>query len=894
MTAPPTLLATKLQTPPARSSERLVSRPRLFAMLEKAFAHPLTLISAPAGYGKTTLVSEFIQPFLSGPPPAQVGWLSLDADDNDAGDFLHYLLAALPARLTGAGQAALAGLQSPQPVSPKASLIALINDLNALPPNTLGWIVMDDYHTITTQPIHNALTYLLDHLPPQLRLVVITRAAPSSLPLARLRARGQLAELSANDLRFTADEAAQFLNQVMGLTLSADDVAALEQRTEGWVAGLQLAALSLQGRDDPTTFITALTGAHRHIADYLTSELYQRQSIDRQTFLLHTSILERFCAPVCQAVLGGLDLDAPGMNPLALADVQAVIESLERDNLLIQPLDVERHWWRYHSLLADMLRERLRQRWPQLEPALHARASAWFEQQGYFEEAVHHALQAGDVDAGARLVESQVPDLMKRDDFATLRRWLARLPDAVIWAHPRLCLAQIWVRLDFNQPEAATPYFERVTELLRAAPQPTLLAEALTLQAIAEAMTNHPEQALALAHQAQQLNLEGDALSRALLAYGLGAAYKMGNDGLRAEQCLREAGLAALAAGSIYLAVEALGNLGDLQVDLGRLPEAEQSLHRTLEQARTLTHVERPASGWIYWDLARIHYEWNDLETAQREAEQSAHLCAQWGNSAMQTRALLLQAQIQEARQHWLAAKARLDEAEQVAQQAEAANLRRMVMRRRFALALAQSDLPLAEWLAETLQAQTPPPLPYFQAFVMARLCLAQGQPARALDYLKQSWQALEKTNLVIGRIQSLILESLARRAMGQREQALLPLERALTLARPGGFVRSFIEHGAPMQELLRRAAANTVAPDYVQTLLATAHTSSPEPGLALTQRERQILSLLATGLSNREMADQLVITEATLKRHVSNLYLKLGVHSRAQALARATDQGFL
>lgn len=894
MTTSPTLLATKLQAPPARPVERLVARLRLFALLEEAFTHPLTLVSAPAGYGKTTLVSEFVQSRLSGQQPAKFGWLSLDADDDDASDFLRYLIAALPAGFPDVGQAALAQLQSPQSVSSKASLIAFINDLNALAPDALSWIVMDDYHTITAQPIHDTLTYLLDHLPPQLRLVLLTRADPTGLPLARLRARGQLAEVRADDLRFTADEATQFLNQVMGLTLSEENILALEQRTEGWAAGLQLAALSLQGRGDPNAFITALSGVHRHIADYLTSELYQRQSSDRQAFLLHTSILERFCASLCQAVTVGLEIYEPGTSQPAPADMQAFIESLERDNLLIQPLDSERNWWRYHSLLTDMLRERLRQRWPQLWPTLHARASAWFEYHGYVEEALHHALQAGDVDAGARLVESQVMELLKRDDFATLRRWLARLPDSVIWAHPRLCLAQIWVRLDFNQPEAATPYLERVTELLRTAPQPALLAEALTLQAIAEAMTNHPEQALALAHQAQQLGMEGDALSRALLAYGLGAAYKMGNDGLRAEQCLREAGLAALAAGSIYLAVEALGNLGDLQVDLGRLPEAEQSLHRTLEQARALTHIERPASGWIYWDLARIHYEWNDLETAQREAEQSAHLCAQWGNVAMQTRALLLQAQIQEAHHHWLATKTLLDEAEQIAQQAEAATLRRMVMRRRFALALAQSDLPLAQWLAETLQTQTPQPLPYFQALVMARLSLAQGQPTRALDYLKVSWQALEKTNLVTGRIQSLVLESLARRAMGQREQALLPLERALTLAQPGGFVRSFIEHGAPMQELLRRAAANTVVPEYVQTLLAATQTSSAEPGVALTQRERQILSLLARGLSNREMAEQLVITEATLKRHVSNLYLKLGVHSRTQALARATDQGLL
>jgi LuxR family maltose regulon positive regulatory protein len=854
------LLTTKLHPPPARAT--LVDRTRLVTRLNET--RLITLISAPAGYGKSTLVSQLKQPFA---------WLSIDADDNDPVRFFSYVIAALQTLSPRLGVDALGLLQAPQPPL-KHIVSVLINDIAEFQKPIA--LVLDDYHLITNAIIHDAIAYWLDHGSANFRLILSTREDPP-LPLPRWRARQQLTEIRAIDLRFMSDEAADFLNRVMNLRLTAEDMAAVEQRTEGWAAGLQLAAHSLAEYTDRAAFIAALTGSHRHIADYLTTEFFNRQNSGTQTFLLHTSILDRFCAPLVEALLES-------------SAAQTTLENLERENVLIEPLDVDRRWWRYHALLADMLRARLDHAAPQLVTTLHTRASSWFEQQGFAEEAVQHALRANDHANSARLIAAFATDLMKRDDFATLRRWLAQLPENVIWANPRLCLAQIWTLLDFNQPDSTQIYFERVNELLTNAHEPALQTEALMLRAIAEAMAYRSDHALALAKQAQKINVAADPLSRALIAYALGAAYKMGNDGLRAEQCFREAGLAALAAESAYLAIDSLANLGDLQVDMGRLPEAEQSLQRALEQARTLTHVERPSTGWLHWDLARVHYEWNDLETALSEAEQSVALCAIWGNAAIWIRALLVQTQVHQARQQWLAAQACLDEAEQIAQRDSGPALRQLVAQRRTLIALAQNDLPRAQLLAETLQAQTPWPY-HRQAYVMARLCLAQGQPQQALDYLKQHWQSLEKTNLGISRIQSLIVEALARRALGQREQALLPLERALVMAQPGGIVTSFIEHGAPMQELLRRAATNSTVPLYAQKLLAAfQQTPSEKDQSALTQREMEILHLLSAGLSNRQMSEQLVISEATLKRHISNLYLKLDVHSRTQALVKAAE----
>lgn len=882
------LLPTKFTLPPARNS--LVARPALLARFWPA--PPLTVVCAPAGYGKTTLVSEFIRATRAKPSAPDCVWLALDPEDDDATRFLINLILACQSARPGFAPELLATAQTAPTTAFWNLFERLIQYLEAA--SSAVTIVLEDYHCLKTPILHEALGRLLERCPVQLRFILTTRIEPP-LPLARLRARAQLTEITAADLRFTAAEATDFLRRVMGLTLSAEQVALLEQHTEGWIAGLQLAAASLSAHTPPQALITHLSGEQRVLADYLITEFFNQQPTSTQTFLLATAVTEKFCAPLCAALLPVLQ-DQGAEIPLVPASAwQAFIENLERQNLLIAPCDEKRLWWRYHPLLLDVLRARLRQRWLEQCPQLHAQAAAWFERHGHAVEAVFHAFQAEDVEYSARLITQFAPTFIKQADFATLRQWLARLPQATLWQHPRLCLTQTWLLLDLNQPEQALPYLAQVNTLLAHHTEPALQAEALTLRAISEAMNNRAEAALELAQQAQNLNVTADALTRALVAYGLGAAYKMGQDGLRAEHCLREAGLAALAAGNTYLAVEASGNLGDLLVDLGRLPEAEQSLRHTLEQAHTHLGFEHPATGWLYWDLARIHFEWDDLISAQADLEQSLRLCTVWGNAAILVRAHLLQAQVQQTQHQWLEIQATLDEAEHIAQRANLQALRHMVTRRRILVALAQGNLPVAQMLAEGLQATSTEPIPYHLAYVMARLNLAQGQPARALEYLKHTWQALEKTNLVISRIQVLLTEALARRALGQREQALLPLERALVMAQPGGFRRSFLEHGVPMHELLRRTAPHSAVPVYAQSLLAAFQVKpAHQPALQLTRREQQILRLLAAGLSNRQMAEQLVITEATLKRHLSNLYLKLSAHSRTHALARATELSLL
>ena len=401
------LLKTKLYTPPPRPE--LVSRPRLIKRLNKGLHRKLTLISAPAGFGKTTLVSEWVQAMGGATPPIAIAWLSLDESDNDPVRFLTYFVAALQtteARQEPAGnigKGALSALQSPQPPPTEAILTILINEIAAVPNRIV--LVLDDYHLIEAQPIHDALTFLLEHLPPQMHLIIATREDPQ-LPLARYRARGQLTELRANDLRFTSSEAAAFLNQVMGLDLSAEDIAALETRTEGWIAGLQLAAISMQGHQDATSFIESFTGSHRFVMDYLVEEVLQQQSESVQTFLLRTSILGRLCGPLCDAVVGEIgdwrsERGHRAQSPRSETQSQAILAYLERANLFLVPLDNERRWYRYHHLFADLLRQRLHQSTASSTgdegrgvAEYHRRASQWFEDNGLEIEAFHHAAAA--------------------------------------------------------------------------------------------------------------------------------------------------------------------------------------------------------------------------------------------------------------------------------------------------------------------------------------------------------------------------------------------------------------------------------------------------------------------------------------------------------------------
>ena len=412
---PTSILATKLYIPPPRS--KAVPRPRLVARLNEGLHRKLTLISAPAGFGKTTLVSEWVAGC-----ERPVAWLSLDEGDNDLARFLAYLVAALQTITADMGKGLLAGLQSPQPPPIELILTTLLNEITTIPDHFV--LVLDDYHVIDAQPVDHALTFLLEHLPPQMHLVIATREDPQ-LPLARLRARGQLTELRAADLRFTPSEAAEFLNQVMGLNLSADDIAALETRTEGWIAGLQMAALSMQGRSDTASFIQAFTGSHRFVLDYLVEEVLQRQPERVRSFLLQTAILDRLSGPLCDAVTGR-------------EDGRGMLDALERGNLFVVPLDDRRQWYRYHHLFADVLQARLMEEQPDQVSGLHRRASAWYEQNGLPSDAIRHALAAEDFERAADLIELAGPMVEESSLTATWLGWVRALPDELVRIRPVL------------------------------------------------------------------------------------------------------------------------------------------------------------------------------------------------------------------------------------------------------------------------------------------------------------------------------------------------------------------------------------------------------------------------------------------------------------------------
>ncbi|MBC8450567.1 MAG: hypothetical protein H8D78_22765 [Chloroflexi bacterium] len=493
------LLSTKLYVPPVRPE--LVPRPRLIERLNAGLHRKLTLVSAPAGFGKTTLLSEWTQQ-----SEFSVAWVSLDRDDSDPARFWAYFIAALQTVQADVGEGALAVFQSPQPPPIEAILTTLINEIATLPDPFA--LVLDDYHLIQAQPIHSALAFLLDHLPPQIHLVIAGRADPP-LPLARLRGRGQLTELRETDLRFTLDEAATFLNQVMGLGLSAEDVAALEARTEGWIAGLQMAALSMRGRKDIPGFIAAFTGSHRYILDYLMEEVFQQQSADVQDFLLKTSILERFTAPLCDAIA-------------EREDSHDVLLALERANLFIVPLDESRQWYRYHRLFADLLRHRLQIAGPQdLVPHLHTRASQWYEAEGFAAGAVHHALAGSDWERAATLILDVSETMLKRGELVTLLGWLQALPAEVVRVRPQLCLTYGWALILTGQLDAAESYLGQAEGA--AQDDAALLGDIVSAQAFIARIRGDDSRTIELSQRALSLLPQDDLSARSIVAVNLGS-----------------------------------------------------------------------------------------------------------------------------------------------------------------------------------------------------------------------------------------------------------------------------------------------------------------------------------------------------------------------------------
>ena len=900
-----TLLQTKLYIPQLPST--IVARTRLVELLDEGLhqSHKLALISAPAGFGKTTLVIEWTQK-----RDRPIAWLTLDEGDNDPARFWAYFIAALQTIYEGIGESTLTAFQSHQHPPIEALLTDIINEIAAIPDPSPGssvsgfTLILDDFHVITNHQINETLTFLLDNLPPQMHLVLSCRADPN-LPLARLRSKGQMTEIRSVDLRFTSDEAAAFLNDGMGLGLSAAEITALDKRVEGWIAGLQMAAISMRGRKDVSGFIKSFSGSHRFVLDYLVEEVLDQQSSDIQEFLLRTSILERMTAPLCNAVT---DRD----------DSQVILAQLEQANLFLIHLDDQRRWYRYHRLFADLLRSRVEQAQPDLVPALHCRASEWYESAEFVEEAVAHAIAGQAYQRAATLVEQNAMQMIIDGKHPAVSRWLEALPDELVRARPWLCVYHAWIRYWIGQRERVEESLQNAEQALASTPLPSKaegqhIAGYIAAIRASNALSNEEvPRALEMAQRAVELLPEGDYM-RSLTGITLGAAHGSRGDIVAAQQAYAESSESARKFGYRTLSVSATCYLGMAQSKQARLHEAFRTYREALELAIGPDEQQLPITGFPLVKLGDLSREWNDLEAASSDLTKGVEACAQWGQADFLADGYVALTRLQLAQGSLRDARNTLRKVEDLAQRAKVDHFIICWLDEcRLRLWLSEGNLEAAVRWAQTSGLRVDSELSYhhdLHHINLARVLVAQGvqQPSEtylheALGLLARLLAAAEEAGWIHEEIKILILQVMALTAGGDSEEALTVLARALTLAEPGGYVRTFIDEGKPMGKLLRQAVARGIAVGYAGKLLAALEedtddkprgiklTSSPPLVEPLSNRELEVLRLLTTHLPSTEIASELVISTNTVRSHIKRIYSKLNVHNRGDAIRRAEE----
>jgi LuxR family transcriptional regulator, maltose regulon positive regulatory protein len=955
MVASAPILTTKLYIPPPPLN--VVLRTRLIEQLNQGLAAggKITLISAPAGFGKTTLVSEWIHgkdeggrqkdegggrkdksikvafhpssftphPSLFILHPSRVAWLSLDEGDSDPTRFLTYIVAALRTAAPKLGEGLSEVLQASQPPPAESILSALLNEIMVLPGHFI--LVLDDYHVIDSRAVDEALTFLVEHLPPQLHLVITTREDPA-LPLPRLRARRQLTELRAADLRFTPSEAAEFLDQVMDLPLSVEEVAALEARTEGWIAGLQLAALSMRGHQDIAGFIQTFAGDHRYIVDYLAEEVLQRQPESIRNFLLRTSILDRLNGPLCDAVMGNQQEDS-----------STRLEALQRGNFFLIPLDDRRHWYRYHHLFADVLQVHLLAEQPDQVPALHRRASVWFEQNGSPVDAIRHALAGGDFERAAGLIELATPAMHRSRQEATVLGWMKALPEELFRNRPVLSMQYVGTVMSnggIEGVEARLRDAERWLEMIadrRERPKEMVVvneeefrrlprAIAMYRAGLALAQGDVPE-TVTYARRALDLAPEEDHLGRGAAAGLMGLAFWTDGD-LEAGYRWFADGMAHLQrAGNISDAVGGVLALADIRITQGRLGAARHTYERALQLAKENGTPTLRGTADMYVGMSELEREHNDLQSAMqlllRSQEQGEHT----GFPQHPYRWRVAMARIHEAHGDLDGALALLEETEPLYVSDFFPNVR-PITALKTRVRLAQGRLEEALGWARRQGLSPEDNLSYLREFehiTLARVLLALYRSDRkdstireATGLLERLLQAAQEGGRTGNVIEILTLQALAHQALGDVPGALPPLERALTLAEPEGYVRMFLDEGEPMAGLLREAASRGIMPGYTGKLLGAFEAEGPistasegqsplptsralqplvEP---LTGRELEILRLFNTELSGPEIARELVIGLSTVRTHTKSIYSKLNVNTRRAAVRRAEELGLI
>jgi LuxR family transcriptional regulator, maltose regulon positive regulatory protein len=884
------LLTTKLYFPPTRPA--LVVRPRLVERLQAGLRGSLTLISAPAGSGKTTLVSEWRTGPGTGMPAA---WVSLDDADNDPTRFLSYLLAALETLKPGITDSTAALLlSSPQP-SVETIMTCLLNALSSFPQDFV--LAMDDLHVITGKTVYQALGFLLEHPLPHLHLIFLTRADPP-LPLARLRARGQMTEIRLEHLRFSVDEAARFLNQVMGLDLTEGQVAALEARSEGWIVGLQMAALSMQGRDPGSIaeFITAFTGSHYYIMDYLVEEVLARQPETIREFLMKTSILERLTGPLCDALLG-------------TKNGHTILEELEHTNLFIVPLDDKNCWYRYHHLFADVLQNRLHRSNLDCLNELHCRAAEWLEQNKYLPEALQHALAAGDRERAGRLAEQNDRLMLASGELVAMLSWLKAVEEHLP-ERPWLCIDKAWALILMGRPEDVESLLQKAERLLLVRCEDDeaqqMRGNIAAIRCYMASLNGDAQGGLELGQHALDLLPENDPGLRGVVHMAMGDAYVLDGDTKAAIHSMQEAGRLGRLAGNLRVAVTASSSVAGILMLQGHLLQADEIYRDALNLVTSSDRQMLPVVASVTSGLSRLSYEWGHLEAAQGYAQQTVDFGEKWGNVDVMVVAHVMLARIWQARGD-------LEAAEESFRSAESILRSRQLMptgtdwveMAHVWLWLAQGNLEACnQWVRKNnLQlSDRPPHYDGEKRLILARILLAQRNPVAAMKILSQLLEETESAGFWGGVIEILVFQALAYQQSGLMPSAEKSLERALSLSGPEGYMRVFLDQGEPMRELLHSLQKHANTGWYVTRLLSafaaepTAQKGAPSARSAgvLSKREIELLKLIASGCSNKEIAAQLFISLATVKRHTVNIFNKLDVKNRTEAVAHARELGLL
>ncbi len=870
----PSLIHTKFGIPPIWPA--IVSRHRLIERLNAGIHRKLSLISAPAGYGKTTLAAEWLRGTQH-----STTWLSLDEAENDPSRFLSYFLAALQLIDEQAGKETRSLLHTLEPPSLDSLVATLINELSAIPLSFI--LVLDDYQVILNLSIHKFINAVVEHQPRQMHLVLITREDPP-LPLPRLRARGQVTEIRQADLRFATQECAELLENVAGLKISKSDISAMERRTEGWAAGLQLAALSMQGRDDIPRFVEEFTGSNRYVLDYLTQEVFERQSGVVQNFLLKTSILERLCASLCDAVI-------------VHSGSQEMIEGLERANLFLIPLDQSRTWYRYHRLFRDLLHNRMRAQGVAGLNALHRRASTWYENHDLLPEAIQHALASLDWERTLRLFHSTCGAMINRGEVFTLLNWYSQIPDSMIRGNAETCLEYSWVLLLSGQFDHAGVYITLAEGF--GVKDASFVGQLLNAQAYLARAKGDPRRMVALSQQALSVLPKQDLGARCIVSINLGIAYWHSGKMDAAERALAEVLETGKVTGNLYaIAIAAVFQAMILAVR-GKLREAHERFQTIFRREDTPAFLREV----VYLYLSILEYEWNHLEQSGKYLLEAFKISERIQNDELFISNWMMMARLHTASGNLPAAGDALEKAQQKAVEGEF-SLPAMprLAAARVQHAIACNDLATAaNWAERMAEGSDWHPFYQFTNTTRALYLLSKHKPREASSHLEYCFERASQEGWGYGMIVIRVLQALAAAQQATPGTAVEYLKNALEWAQPEGYFRTFVDLGKEMETLFQSAIRQRIMPDYAEMILLAMRDNSQKSSIGMLTlvesihpREHEVLRLMAAGQSNRQIAQQLVISIGTVKTHVHNICGKLGTRNRTEAVARAREIGLL